>query len=247
MKNKAVILVSLFIAIVIYNAPVQLVKGMVDSKSGIKLSGLNGTLWSGSIDSIEIDGFQFQEAKYEIDFFPLLIGSISGSIRISRGAATGFLEFYTNGRDKLSFSEMTMASKAFILENQLPFPGISLGGDLSVKELSTDIEGGFPTELKGLTSWDAAEISINNNQFKLGRFQIDWKTDSEKQLLIGSVVKTQNSLDLDGQITINSNKHFEFIGTVSSKTDNRLYNALLFFADGKEKNSRLPIKIKKNL
>lgn len=247
MKKKLIILIALFVFLVVWLAPASLIEGFMPADKGIRVSRLQGTLWSGAIGQIDANGWHFEELDYDLDLFSLLVGQVGSSVVIGKGDIVGFLEFTTDGEQSLSIANASIETNAQLLERFLPFPGISLNGDISTVDFSMDVKDKKTTLVSGLVTWNDAAVKLKNNLFKLGKFQIDWQTDTDTGLIVGNVIKTANALALEGKITLDSTGLFEFKGSISTKTQDSIYNTLILFADGKAKGDRLPIKFKKKL
>ncbi|MCF6193209.1 MAG: type II secretion system protein N [Kangiellaceae bacterium] len=247
MKKKIIILITLFVLLIIWLAPANLAEGLIASNKNIEASGLRGTLWSGSVEQIEMNGWHLEELDYELSFFSLLTGNMGGSAQLNGGDIIGALDFETDGEKNFSLAEASIEMEAYLFEKYLPFPGINLDGSVSTTDLFADIENKKAKRLDGLTTWQDASVTVANNVIKLGKFQINWSTDEDSQLIAGKVVKTANALSLDGRITLDKDGIFEFKGSISTRIPKSIYNAFLLFSDGKAKNDRLPIKYKKKL
>ena len=247
MKKKIIVLITLFILLVIWLAPANLAEGLIASNKNIEASGLKGTLWSGRVEQLDIQGWHLEELDYELGFFTLLTGNMGGNAQLNKGDIIGSLDFETDGAKNLSIGDASIETEAYLFEKYLPFPGIKLDGSISTQHLFATIENKKPKRLDGFTTWDDASITIRNNVIKLGKFQINWTTDPTSQLIVGNIVKTANELSLNGRITLDKEGLFEFKGSISSNIQKGIYNAFLLFADGKANNGRLPIKYKKRL
>jgi len=247
MKQKIPILSTLFILLIIWLAPAKLIKGLISSNSKIEVSGLEGTVWSGRVDQLDIKGWHLEELDYELGFFTLLTGNVGGRAQLNKGNIIGSLDFETDGETNLSIGDASVETEAYLFEKYLPFPGIKLDGAISTQDLYATFENKKPQRLDGFTTWDDASITIRNNVIKLGKFQINWTTDPASQLIVGNIVETVNELGLQGRITIDKAGLFEFKGSISSKIQKNIYNTFLLFADGQADKGRLPIKYKKKL
>jgi len=247
MKNKIIILITFFVLLVIWLAPANLAEGLIASNKNIDATGLKGSIWSGSVEQLVVNGWQLDDVGYELSFFSLITGNMGGNAHINKGDIIGSLEFETDGAENFSLAEASLATEAYLFEKYLPFPGINLDGRVSTANLFVTIENKKAKRLDGFTTWDDASITIRNNVIKLGKFQINWTTNPDSQLIVGNIVKTDNALALDGRITLDKQGLFEFKGGISTKIQKNIYNTFLLFADGNATNDRLPIKYKKKL
>ncbi len=247
MKKKLIVLITLFLILVVWLAPATLINKFLPTNKNIAVSGLHGTIWSGSIGQLNANGWNFKALDYTLDVLPLFVGNMGGSVLINKGDIEGNLEFSITGEQSLLIEEASIETEARLFESFLPIPGIGLNGNVSTVDFSIQIENKRPILLSGITNWSDATVDITNNLFELGQFQIDWQTNPNTGLITGKVVKTTNALALKGNVTLDQTGLLEFKGSISSKTQNAIYNAFLLFADGKVSKERLPIKFKKKL
>jgi len=182
-----------------------------------------------------------------LSLISLLTGNLGGSAEFNKGDIKGELAFEISDPKNIEVSDADLNFSAQILESFLPFPGILLDGKLYSENLKVKISDNKATFLAGKTRWDNAKITFAKKEFDIGKLEILWSTDVDKKMITGEIIKTQNILSLEGEITLNASGLFDFSGSVTKKMDKTIYNSLLFFANGKEKNGRLPIRFKKKL
>lgn len=247
MKNKIIILGLVFIILLIVLIPGRFVQNLIPDNIPIKLESMKGTAWSGQIKSATIQGLTANDIDYQINFFSLLVASLSGSLVIGSGDVTGAFDFSASGVDEFSLEQASLKMTAGNLEKFIPFPGIQLQGAISTEALTAQLVEGKLTFLSGGTGWSNASVTINNQRQALGDFTVDWTTNESDNLITGRFRKTKNEMGLEGNITINSAGVAEFKGSISSSADRNLYTALSLFADGKVELGRLPVKFKKKI
>ena len=69
---RGLFMVFFFCFFLIYLAPANKLLSIVDLPKNIKLYGVNGDLWEGCIDTIDVDQFRINNVKWELDFFTLV-------------------------------------------------------------------------------------------------------------------------------------------------------------------------------
>ena len=215
--------------------------------SPVELGTMQGTLWSGTIDSALAKGWLVKDIDYSISFLPLLIGTVGGDIDIAKGDVKGKLGFAIEDENNLSIEQADLRFSAQKMESLLPFPGIELQGLLSTKELELELSNKKIVHLVGASSWNNASVTVQNNSIDLGNFSIDWTTDEVDKSIIGKINKTKNILGLEGTINLSPSGLLDFKGSISTETDKSIYSAFLLFANGKPSQGRLPIKFKKKI
>lgn len=248
MKKKIIILTVLFLVLVIVFAPVKLAESFIPESDGLSISGMQGSVWSGKIELLEIKDWALKKVDYNLSAFSLLSGSIGGSAKINKGDIKGELSFDMADLNSIAISDGNIEISALNFERYLPFPGIELDGKFLTNDLSAQLVDKKPIIMTGETSWRGASVSIASKKYELGNFQITWDTDLEKKLITGSIKKNQkNKLDIDGKINITGSGMFEFNGSIAASSEKAIYSAFSLFANGKVQNGRLPIQFKKKI
>jgi type II secretion system (T2SS) protein N len=245
MKKKIIVLVGLFILLVIWNAPVSLVDGFIPKNKGIVISGMNGSIWSGTIDDVGFKGVMLREVNYQISPFALLTGTLGGRGEISSGDATGDFSFSVASEKELAVENANLSADANIVQGFLPMKSVAINGQFITQKLSAEIKNTKLVAIDGVTEWRNANVVFNGQKIKIGNIKISWSNHPDKKQSVGTVINTANAMALDGRITLSQSGSFEFKGSISTKTDKAIYNAMLFFSDGKESNGRLPIKFRR--
>ena len=246
MKKKIVILVLLFLSLVIYFAPVKVVENFIPQNNKLSILGMKGSVWSGNIDRVVVSDWLLEDLDYHLNFFSLLTGNLNVSTLIKKGDIRGELDFDISDINNLEISEANLQAPAIRLEKYLPFPGIELGGNLSVQDLTMQLINQKPTTLFGTTRWKKANVDINGKSWALGDFEVIWHMDNG--VVVGNVSKSvKNQLGLEGTVTLTTAGLLEFKGSIASSTDQSIYAALSLFANGTMKNGRLPIKLKRKI
>ncbi len=248
MKNKIIILVVLFILLVVIFAPVKLAENFIPKNNDFQISGMQGSVWSGSIESIQAMQWNLEDIDFDLSIISLMTGNLGGYSQIHDGDITGSLEFEIKDQKNLSISNADIEVFALKFEKYLPIKGVELNGKLSTEDLHIEVINNRPTSLSGKTLWNNASLNLNGNNWKLGDFEITWQTNSEDGTILGALNQAKkNVLDIDGTITVTKAGLLEFKGSIAANIDKNIYAAFSLFANGKVQNGRLPIKFKKKV
>jgi len=246
MKKRVTILSLVFLLFVLILAPVELLSSIIEKQNRVQVLGLQGTLWQGKIEQLNYASWQLNQIKYKVAFLPLLIGEVSTHLSINTGDLRGPLDLTLVSQTELQIEHANLERSASQLQRFIPFPGVVLKGELSTDDFSLTLEKAKIGSMTGLTHWMNSEISIASNQFKLGNFSAQWKTDTSGKI-VGQIIPSTNALSLQGSISLTPQGIFEFKGSVAKNIDQRLYNSLLFFSSGPVKDGRLPLLFKKKI
>ncbi|MDQ7048562.1 MAG: type II secretion system protein N [Enterobacterales bacterium] len=227
-------------------APVNLLTSIIEKQNRVQVMGLKGTLWRGQIEQLNYSSWQLNQVNYSLAFFPLLIGKVSTHLSIKKGDLRGPLDLILVSQTELQIEHAKLEMSASQLQRFIPFPGVSLKGELSTDDFSLTLDKARLIAISGLTHWMNSEVSIGSNQFTLGNYSAEWKTDSSGKMT-GRIITSTNALSLQGNISLSPQGVFEFKGSVAKDIDQRLYNSLLFFSSGPVKDGRLPLLFKKKI
>ncbi|WP_303902863.1 type II secretion system protein N [Thiohalomonas denitrificans] len=125
----------------------------------VAVSGVAGSIWSGRMESLRIDGIGLQQIHWDLNPFALLTGRIGGDWNMTwQGARLqGYGSAAPDGRALLKNVEAHSPANEFA--GFLPIP-LSLGGDITLALQELKLEEGRPVSAEGSVIWsDAAFIS----------------------------------------------------------------------------------------
>ena len=246
MKNKIILFISLLLFLVIILMPAKLITSFIPEKSGLILAGLDGTVWSGNIEYLQVKGWSLNELKFNTNILSLVTGKLGAEISILKGDLKGDFSFSLKDDKNIELEDASIKTQLSHFEKYIPFKGIELNGNIETRALGLKLVDSKPTYLSGVTLWNNGTVVFNGNSWQLGNFAIDWKTN-EDGTIQGEILKEKNELDIQGSINITSQGLLDFSGSVSTSIDKSIFNAFLFFADGKASNGRQALKFKKKV
>ncbi|SQH74354.1 General secretion pathway protein N [Shewanella benthica] len=134
LAKKIIIGVCIYLVFLLALLPASVVVKLVPLPNDINLSGVSGSIWSGSIESVTIQNRQLEQVQWQLSPWALLLGQAEIDLVIgNRGSAVngkGLFIFSMSGIDAegLRFE----APISFLLgNNRLPFR-TKIGGDISL-------------------------------------------------------------------------------------------------------------------
>ena len=246
MKNKIILFTSFLILLIIVFMPARLISNFIPEKSGITISGLNGTVWSGEINNLQVKGWSLSNISFDTHFFPLITGTFGAEVDILKGDITGHTIFQMKNSKNGELKDTNILTKLSQFEKYIPFKDVELKGELETKQLALNIVESKPVYIIGNTIWNNGAVVFNGMSWELGDFEINWQT-SEDGTIQGNILKRENVLEIQGNIIISKQGFLEFNGSISTRVDKSIFNAFLFFADGKPSNGRQGLKFKKKV
>jgi len=246
MKNKIILFTSLLLILIIILMPAKLITSFIPEKSGLTLVGLDGTVWSGSIDQLQAKGWTLTDVKFNTKLLSLVTGQLGADITISEGDLKGGLSFNLKNEKNIELENVNIKTQLSHFEKYIPFKGIELNGNIETQNLDFKLVDSKAKHLSGITQWNDGAVVFNGKSWQLGNFAIDWKTNEDGSIN-GTIMKEKNVLDLQGNINISNQGLLDFSGSISIRIDKAIFNAFLFFADGKPSDGRQKLKFKKKV
>ena len=246
MKKKLKIVLPLLFILVIVFAPAKFISAFIPNNSGVELNGLTGTIWNAKISSLNTKGWAFEEVKVDTNALSLLTGKLGADVIIDKGDIKGSVSFSAQDDKNFELANANLNTSLSKFEKYIPFKGVELNGTLASRQLHLSLVNSKPTMIGGSTSWNDGGVVFNGKAWQLGDFSVHWITNQNGDIK-GVIQKSENILDIKGDINISKNGLLEFKGSVSTRIDKQILSAFSFFADGKKENGRQAIKFKKKI
>ncbi|TQV85496.1 type II secretion system protein N [Aliikangiella coralliicola] len=249
MKKKIFVLTGLFILFVFMQAPASLIENFLPQNNKVTVAGLSGSLWSGEIATVNTPELSLKNVEYSINPLALFLAKLSLNLDISDRDVDGSLNLKagSNYQESIELSDVNLNISASTFEQFVSVRGVKLSGDVSSSDLDVILENKRPTNINGRASWRKAAVVFGGKTWNLGDFVVELSTDEAKKTIVGNLQKTKNELGLEGKVTLLPDGMLEFVGSISTKIDQSLYNTVALFNNGKPANDRLPIKFKQRV
>ncbi len=141
---RGLFMVFFFCFFLIYLAPANKLLSIVDLPKNIKLYGVNGDLWEGCIDTIDVDQFRINNVKWELDFFTLVF---------ARGLSVSI--------DDDNVAKGVFGLNVFDLDKELYLSGIDIRTTL--ENVLTYVKLPMPVKASGIIHTDLNHVAIIKN------------------------------------------------------------------------------------
>jgi len=183
----------------------------------LKLSDISGSIWYGNAKQGYATDIYLKNIKWNFQPLALLAGKFE--FLINSNPTSGFLdanvEFSIDGRIKMS--DVTAAMPLSTLQDALPLGSIQ--GYLSLQLSHLVIKDSLPREATGTLNIENL-ISPYLSHTPLGSFRAEFQTI--KNDISASVESISDMLDLTGIITLTADRHYQFIGQMTTKASTPL-------------------------
>jgi general secretion pathway protein N len=201
-----------FLLFLLANIPASALTGLLDSRlpENIRISGVDGTFWNGSVHSVNINRLQFSAAQWDLNPLGLLMGQLS--IRVKARVAGGDVNIDStislSGTITLRDLEATGLIMPIAAEFNLPVTG----GQYQVQISELSIADGWPTSFVGSVRVDDVPLNIMgdpNGPKGSYAVEFDAETVPEDGRLIGTLSDDGGLLEVGGNIVLTPPNNYE--------------------------------------
>nr|WP_256261037.1 type II secretion system protein N [Shewanella sp. NIFS-20-20] len=182
--------------------PASVAISWVSLPKNLTLSGISGSIWSGKINQLSIDGRQLDDLRWQMTPLQLLSGKVAAHIQVgSRATLVNAKANVAYGMSGLALSDVRFeAPVAWLIGNsRLPFRTKAQG---EVTVLLTDFTQGAPwcSQLDGKAFASGLQVDNQFGQYPLGQLQLAMSC-TDGQVMV-NIDETTNGLGLSGSATV---------------------------------------------
>ncbi|WKE65924.1 type II secretion system protein N [Gallaecimonas kandeliae] len=233
----------LFLVALIWQVPASAVLARVQLPPQVQLSGVEGSLWQGSVAKLQLGDIAFDQLQWQAHPWQLLTGKLGVSLH-SRPGATRLAASLTLGLGgKLAVENLVMkAPVAPLVANvRLPVPS-QVSGELSLAIPEFRLGKPWCEALAGKAQWLDAGVTNRFGDFDLGRIDADLGCD--KGALTAVVRDTPPRLGLELEARVDAS-HYQVRGFAKPAADQpkSLQDAFAFFGKAGS-DGRYPVQFK---
>ncbi len=188
--------------------------------SEVRLSGVEGTLWSGQAALGSVGEFGLHEIEWELQPWSLALGRVGGQVqtRFSDGFLTTRVRAGFGGVD---FTELRATSSLAALSGVLPIRGTR--GQASANFAELVVQDGWPIGAVG--ELRLGELAVpplvpvsDTDLIPLGNYSINF-ADASGQGLVGTFRDQGGPLEVMGSLRLNPNRDYLIEGVVRARPE----------------------------
>lgn len=230
-----------YLFFLIFRLPANQLVGRLTLPDTISVSGISGTIWSGSAEFISINGMAVSNLKWETGALPLLLGNLSLDIKAGNSRASDEISFSGPvsmsllSNQHFSASDFRMFLPSGLVISQLPLPiPVNAGGRFRIDIDELDYQQQC-TSLTGTGQWLNANVVGLGDAIQLGNFNADLSCIDGDTLI---KVKEPNMFGLSADARVPANMNISVTGRFKPDPSlpKQVHDAALFFgqagADG---------------
>lgn len=191
----------------------------------VQLSGLDGTIWSGSAAEASVAGVYLHGVEWRLRPLRLFTGKLAASVEAS--PSSGFLEADVavglGGDIMLENVNGSLPLRDFATIARMP----GLSGNASLQIAALRIRDGLPVAAEG-TLAVADLVAPMVDPAPIGGYRAEFFTD--EGAVVASIEDVNGVFDLAGSLTISADRNYQFIGKVAAtdSTSEKLRGQLRF-------------------
>lgn len=208
-----------FLAILVVRLPAAWFAGQLPGQ--IRCEGLGGTVWHGDCEGMSIDQGLPNRAPLGIDALQwslhpadLLRGRVSADIELQRGGSVARATV-TRGRGGL-LDVRSLKGDLRIDRALLPPLPSGWQGVATFEDVTLRLDGSSITQLAGSA---VLRGMTDGSSGRLGSYRMDFGSQSQSAPFKGTLRSIEGPLDLQGQLTVQSDTSWVLEGTVTARPD----------------------------
>jgi general secretion pathway protein N len=191
----------------------------------VRVSGLEGSVWSGSATEATVAGFYLRDLKWRLRPLRLLTGELAASVEAS--PSSGFLEadvaVGVGGDVALANVSGSLPLSAFAAIARMP----GLAGEASIEFQQLRMSDGLPIVADGTLAVSGLVAPVVDAT-SIGGYRAEFFTDDNA--VVASIEDVNGVFDLAGSLTVSADRNYQFIGKVAAtdKTSEKLKKQLRY-------------------
>ncbi len=191
----------------------------------VRVSGLEGSVWTGSAAEASVGGLYFRELQWHLQPLRLFAGKLAA--RIEARPSSGFLEadVAVGFSGVVTLSNVNGSMPLSVFANMAGMPGLSGNASIQFDELR--IKDGLPIAADGtLAVGDLVAPMVDASP--IGGYRAEFFTNDDG--VVASIEDVNGAFDLAGSLTISADRNYQFIGKVAATegTSDKLRRQLRF-------------------
>ncbi len=181
---------------------------------GVVLSGIEGTLWSGSADLLQAHGVRLENLEWEMRLWPLLLGRLDVALQVREkelqlkghlGRTIGGALYLEQLQGRIPISR---------IQELTPYRVPELGGVLRFENLEISLADGLLRRLSGEVQWSGARLTLGS-PLELGGFVLQLQSDSGQTT--GTLRDNGGPLQAEGVLKLTPEGEYSFNGVFTPK------------------------------
>jgi hypothetical protein len=237
MKRSTLILIGVasYLIFVIIQTPAIILHQLVaeDNPAGIKLGRLQGTLWQGKADAVQIQNHKLTDLQWSFSGWQLLLGRLAAAVeaQYQQQPITTDLSLSVSGT--LALHNTHAVIDAGLVGDLIQMPIGQLNGSIELQLEHVELAQGTVPLASGIISWRQASITVAETA-SLGDVKIRLG-ESDAAPLIAIISNAGGDIKLDGDASVTASGDYKLLLNMlpSAGANRNIRNSLKLFAKPK--------------
>lgn len=175
--------------------------------SVLKLSGISGSVWSGSVDKVTIKNYSLDSLAWSLNPLLLFAGNIGLDLQSRFAGQSLNTELdYSLFSKKVLLKQLNSNINASELQKQLKLPFGELVGTIQLDIDRLEIKPGQLPDVSGQLSWKQAQIKLYST-ISMGHISLIIASADNGELS-GQLSNSGGEVSISGDIKVNANKSY---------------------------------------
>lgn len=219
-RQFAVVAAAAFMVFLLGNAPANLLAHLAPDE--VRLSGVEGTLWSGRASAVSVGNIQVGRTSWELSAWQLLLGRLAGEL--DAGLPGGFARgnFSVGLGGSLGLTDFSLAGPlpALVAATGMGLPVND--GELAAELAALEVRDGWPRRVIGQVRVAGIAMVFRNGQpvrDQLASFELSFDTKEvpDSGLIEGVITDRGGPLEVTGRIELTPPGNYELSGQATPR------------------------------
>jgi len=207
-----------YVVFALWTLPASIVLSRLES-SGIRAAGVEGGLWKGRAQVVQVQAVNLGAATWDLDILPLLTGRLSADVQVARSDGFAQSKVIAHGSGLVEFHELTASLPLSALPANHTAGGWT--GTLNLKLGELHLQDAWPIAASGLV--ELVNLAGPARQpVPMGSYQIELPAPNAEPIadtLIGGLSDTGGPLEVKGTLQLKRNRSYLIEGLVATRPD----------------------------
>jgi len=231
-RNRTLILggVISYLFFLLALAPASLVQHWLPAASGLRVSGLQGTLWAGQAASVQIQQHRLTAVNWSFNAWKLFSGQLAAEVEARYRDSTIRTGLGLTATGALILENTRAQLDAATVGELAQIPIAQLDGAIDIRLDQAELARGAAPAASGMILWQQASITVAES-VSLGEVEIRMQESSDAPLL--AVISNQGGdIRLDGEVSVEHNGDYRLQLNMkpSATSSDNIRNSLKMFA-----------------
>ncbi|VAW87901.1 hypothetical protein MNBD_GAMMA18-1309 [hydrothermal vent metagenome] len=222
MKSRigyALVFCGIYVLSLLAITPASFVSKELESQvEGLALYGVEGTLWSGELQALEINGIRLKNVEWSLSPFALLLGNarLQFALNSDELQSDGVVEIGLLS-DSTTLRDVDIRFPIEKYAQQLGVAGFDLSGNIELNLHHLTYQNNLISGLSGVLVWYESGIS---GALAMGDIQAD--LEQHDGLLTAILSDRGGPVKLDGDLSLQGSGHYQFKSILEVRDDSDL-------------------------